>query len=191
MLTEFLVGAAGPKQFPAPGLPEIAFLGRSNVGKSSLLNRLVDEKKLAFTSSKPGCTQQLNFFRIDKKYIFVDLPGYGYARVSKTERAAWRQLIESYLLDRPTLSLCLLLIDARHGWLEMDSELRLWLEFQNRPYQVVATKFDKLKKQSEIHHALVALKAPEASMGLVPFSAVTGQGVREIWQSIKTSSNRS
>ncbi len=191
MKTEFLLGAAAPGQFPAPGLPEIAFMGRSNVGKSSLLNRLVATQDLAFTSSKPGCTQQLNFFRVDRKYVFVDLPGYGYARVSKTERAAWRKLIESYLLDRPSLSLCLLLIDARHGWMDTDLELRQWLEYHERPYQVVATKFDKLKKQSEIHHAMVSLKAPESSMGLVPFSAVTGQGVREIWQAIKTSNNRS
>lgn len=191
MQTEFLLGAASPAQFPAPGLPEIAFLGRSNVGKSSLLNRLTATKDLAFISSKPGCTQQLNFFRVDKKYTFVDLPGYGYARVSKTERAGWRKLIESYLLERDNLSLCLLLIDSRHGWMEMDLELSRWLEYHKRPYQVVATKFDKIKKQSEIHHALATLKAPEASMGLVPFSAVTGQGVREIWQTIKTISTRS
>src|SRR5579864_3525729 len=112
MVSEFVTSSASPDQFPADGLPEVAFLGRSNVGKSSLINALVGRSGLAFTSSTPGRTQTINFYRIDGKLNFVDLPGYGYARVPREVTAQWKGLIESYLLNREPLALCVLILDA-------------------------------------------------------------------------------
>jgi GTP-binding protein len=182
----FIISAVRPEQFPPEndGLPEIAFLGRSNVGKSSLLNRLVGEGKLAFTSSRPGRTQAINFYHVDGGYRFVDLPGYGYAEVPLEEKRKWRELIEQYLGARNDLKLCLLLLDARRGWMDMDLELKDWLEAQGRPYRVVATKFDKLKSQKERHHGLAAIRAHYPDAEPLLFSAVTGRGAREIWQAI-------
>ena len=133
---------------------EVAFLGRSNVGKSSLLNSLVKQPGLAFTSARPGCTQLINFYRIDDDLHFVDLPGYGYARVSLDERARWKGLIESYLLARRALALSFLILDARRGWMDMDLELKAWLEFHNRRYQVIVTKIDKLKSNNQLKAGL-------------------------------------
>ena len=185
MQAEFIISAAWPEQFPQEGLPEVAFLGRSNVGKSSLLNSLVSQKGLAYTSARPGCTQTINFYNVDSKLRFVDLPGYGYAKVPKGFKDAWRELIDSYLSKRNSLELCFIVIDARRGWMEMDLELRDWLEFHGRPYEVVVTKIDKLKSQSERHRGLAAFREQSNGRMPMPFSAVTGQGVREIWQSIQ------
>ena len=184
MVARYIISAARPEQFPEGERPEFAFLGRSNVGKSSLLNHLVDQTGLAFTSQRPGCTQTINFYQVGVKYQFADLPGYGYARGPKGHLDEWKKLIEAYLLTRKQLQLCFLLVDARRGWMDKDLELREWLEFQGRPYQVVATKVDKLKSQSERHHALTALKKGLPNQEPVLFSAITGQGVREIWQTI-------
>jgi len=180
---EHVISAARPEQFPSESLPEIAFLGRSNVGKSSLLNCLTGKKGLAFTSSKPGCTQLINFFRINGEMYFVDLPGYGYARVPLEVKARWKSLIESYLLNRSSLKTAVVLLDSRRGWMETDLELKNWLEFQNIPYVVVATKFDKLN-QKEQHRSLTSISQEISGGELFPFSAVTGRGVREIWQAI-------
>src|SRR5258708_23776565 len=173
MKAEFVISAVNPEQFPADGLPEIAFLGRSNVGKSSLLNCLVGTPGLARTSSRPGCTQAVQFYRVTgspapleergalkagKKFYLVDLPGYVYARVSRQQLAEWKKLVESYLLERKTLALSMLVLDSRRGWMEPDLELRRWLEHFGRPYVVVATKFDKLKTQRERHQGVVALR---------------------------------
>ncbi len=188
-VSEFLLSASGPEQFPRQELPEIAFLGRSNVGKSSLINALVGQKSLAFTSSKPGCTQTINFYRVAGRFQFVDLPGYGYAQVSKERTHEWKKLIESYLLERQVLELCILLLDARRGWTEKDLDLKSWLEIQGRPSLVVATKMDKLKNQSEMQQSLKALRSAGGEVMLC--SAVTGRGVREIWQAItKAASSR-
>jgi GTP-binding protein len=184
MLTEFVTSAAAPGQFPAGGLPEIAFLGRSNVGKSSLLNALVGQKGLAFTSSTPGRTQTINFYRIDGRLHFVDLPGYGYARAPKQRVQEWKQLIESYLSERESLELAFLILDARRGWMENDLELKRWLEFQNRRYQVIATKLDKLKSKTEQERGLALIR--KEGVEPLPFSAITGRGVRELWQAIAT-----
>src|SRR5213593_3007897 len=119
----FVLSASGPEQFPKEQYPEIAFLGRSNVGKSSLINALVGRQKLAFTSNRPGCTQAINFYRIEDSYLFVDLPGYGYARVPEELRLEWKKLIESYLIERQALGLSILVLDARRGWMEPDLEL--------------------------------------------------------------------
>ena len=180
----FIISAVSPEQFPREDLPEFAFLGRSNVGKSSLLNALAAKEGLAKTSATPGRTQAINFFRIGENYQFVDLPGYGYARVPRAITNSWKSLIDAYLTDRRTLALCFLLIDARRGWMEKDLELRCWLESRNRRYMVVATKFDKLKSQKEKHSGLAQLRKHCAESELVPFSAVTGQGVKELWQTI-------
>jgi len=190
---ELIISAAEPRQFPSEphdGSVEIAFLGRSNVGKSSLLNSLVDQPGLAFTSARPGCTQLINFFRIGEYIRFVDLPGYGYARVSLEERAQWRTLIESYLLKRQSLALSFLLIDARRGWMDMDLELKAWLEFHNRRYQVIVTKIDKLKSNNQLIAGLAAIQKQMPDHQPVPFSAIDGRGVREIWQTISKIKNK-
>lgn len=182
----FIISAGKPEQFPAEPpngtLPEVAFLGRSNVGKSSLLNALVGQGKLAFTSSRPGCTQVINFFRIGTGLQLVDLPGYGFAKVPPNIAASWKQLIESYLLHRESLELCVMLIDARRGWMDADRELREWLEHRGRRYIVAVTKMDKLT-QSEQQKGLAAIRK-ESGGEIFPVSAVTGRGVRELWQTI-------
>ena len=167
--------------FPADRLPEIAFLGRSNVGKSSLLNALTGQRKLAFTSNTPGRTQTINFYRVDGTFYFVDFPGYGYARVPQAFLAEWKKLIEAYLENRETLRLSCLILDARRGWMDKDLDLKRWLDNQGRPYLVVATKVDKLN-QSELQRGLRAIR--QEGVEPLPFSALTGRGVREIWQAI-------
>lgn len=181
MRAEFVTSSASPEKHPADRLPEIAFLGRSNVGKSSLINALVGQKGLAFTSSTPGRTQTINFYRIDGALYFVDLPGYGYARVPKGVALEWKDLIEQYLQERESLKLSCVILDARRGWMDKDLVLKQWLEHHGRPYLVIATKTDKLN-QSELEHGLRAIRkeGPEP----LPFSAVNGRGVREIWQAI-------
>jgi GTP-binding protein len=186
MDAEFVVSAARPDQFPADSLPEIAFLGRSNVGKSSLLNCLTGHKGLAFTSAKPGCTQLVNFYRVGGQFQFVDLPGYGYARVPKQITAQWKELIEQYLLRRNSLQLCFVILDARRGWMEKDLELKQWLEFHNRRYLVIATKTDKLKSYNDQRQGLAAIRSQSPQTEPLPFSAVSCRGAREIWQAIKT-----
>ncbi len=182
MHAEFVASSAGPEQFPADGLPEIALLGRSNVGKSSLINTLTGRKGLAFTSSTPGRTQTINFYRIDGTFYLVDLPGYGYARASKDRTLEWKQQIETYLRERRSLSFCVLILDVRRGWMPHDRDLRRWLEYYRRQYLVVATKMDKLKHRSEQERGLALIRQEEVEP--LPFSAVTGRGVREIWQAI-------
>src|SRR5262249_33102403 len=137
---------------------EIAFLGRSNVGKSSLINALAGQKGLAFTSNKPGCTQAINFYRVGGEYHFADLPGYGYARVAEYRRLEWKKLIDSYLLERQALDLCIVVLDARRGWMASDLDLTRWLEIHRKPYLVVATKMDKLRNQSEAQQSCARLR---------------------------------
>ncbi len=190
MRAEFIISAALPGQFPPEDLPEFAFLGRSNVGKSSLLNCLLRERDLARTSSKPGCTQVINFFRVDGALQFVDLPGYGYAKVPRGRKDQWKELIEAYLINRQTLVLCFLLLDSRRGWMDKDLELKEWLEFHGRRFLVIATKFDKLKNQRERQQSLAAIRRHLPNGEPVLFSAVTGQGASEIWQAIRKTRNK-
>jgi GTP-binding protein len=194
LAAKLVTSAAHSEQFPREAQSddcfEIAFLGRSNVGKSSLLNRLAHQPGLAFTSSRPGCTRLINFFDIDTEVRFVDLPGYGYAQVPLEERANWKRLIESYLKERRSLALSFLILDARRGWMDMDLELKAWLEFHNRRYQVIATKIDKLKSNNQLKAGLDVIQREIPDRQLIPFSAVDGRGVREIWQTISKIKNK-
>jgi GTP-binding protein len=180
---EFLTSAATPRQFPPESLPEFAFLGRSNVGKSSLLNCLVGRRNLAHVSSTPGRTQTINFYRVGQRFLLVDLPGYGYAKVPPSYAASWKELANAYLLERTSLELALLLVDARRGWMEPDRQLRFYLEHHRRPYVVVATKVDKLNRKEE-SQSMNGLRAETPGAAILPFSALSGRGVREIWQTI-------
>ncbi|MDX2151245.1 MAG: ribosome biogenesis GTP-binding protein YihA/YsxC [Bryobacteraceae bacterium] len=185
---ELIKSAAKPEHFPPAHMPEIAFLGRSNVGKSTLLNTLTGNGKLAFTSSTPGRTQVINFYRVDGRYVFVDLPGYGYARAPRAVSEGWKRTIDAYLTERPTLALSVILLDARRGWMETDLELKRWLEAHQRRYLVVATKVDKLNRKEEVQ-GLAAIRKELAGGEPVAFSAKTGRGVRELWQVISKTQN--
>ena len=143
---EFILSASSPWQFPTPTLPEIAFAGRSNVGKSTLINSLLNRKKLVKTSSTPGKTQLINFFNINDKFHFVDLPGYGFAKVPENVRKQWQRLIESYLQERESLRNVVLIVDSRHGPTKQDRQLKEWLDYYERPVLIVASKVDKLKR---------------------------------------------
>ena len=156
-------------------------MGRSNVGKSSLINALLGQKGLAFTSNTPGRTQTINFYRVDGAYFFVDLPGYGYARVPLECAAEWKKLIEEYLRNRATLKLSCLILDSRRGWMDKDLDLKHWLEYHGREFLVIATKIDKLN-QSEQERGFRAIR--KEGVEPLPFSALNGRGVREIWQAI-------
>lgn len=186
---EFLLSATRPDHFPPPGLPEIAFLGRSNVGKSTLLNTLTGRPRLAFSSSTPGRTQSVNFFRVDDRFLFVDLPGYGYAKAPVAVVNSWKGVIDSYLRERTTLALCVLLVDARRAWMDPDLQLKDWLDYHQRPYLVVATKVDKLN-QKEKNLSQKAFRNHYPDGDLIWFSGPTGQGVKEIWQAIWKTQNR-
>jgi len=167
--------------FPAGQLPEVAFLGRSNVGKSSLINALTGRDGLAFTSGTPGRTQTINFYRIGGAFFFVDLPGYGYARAPRRLALEWKNLCEIYLRTRETLKLSFLTLDSRRGWMEGDLQLKRRLESLGRQYLVIATKFDKLN-QSAQERGLRAIR--REGVEPLPFSALTGRGVRETRQAI-------
>lgn len=149
---EFIISAVQPHQYPSDALPEIALAGRSNVGKSSLINKLILRKNLARTSSQPGKTQQLNYYRINEALYFVDFPGYGYAKVSKTEREAWGKMIERYLQNREELKLVLLVIDIRHDPSKDDVLMFNWLKHFGIPMCIVCTKADKIPKSKWDKH---------------------------------------
>lgn len=186
-MPRFIISAARPDQFPPETGIEIAFLGRSNVGKSSLLNALMgsgaEKASLAKTSATPGCTQWINFYQTGDGLRFADLPGYGFAKVPKEIANSWKRLIDRYLIGRESLRLSVIVLDARRGWMEKDVELRDWLEHNGRPYIVAATKMDKLKSQKERHQSLKNLRSGYAGE-IFECSAVTGRGVREICQAI-------
>ena len=185
---ELLTSAADPSGFPKPGPPEIAFLGRSNVGKSSLLNKLVGRRALARTSSTPGKTRLLNWFAIERggrELWFVDLPGYGYAKVSKSERADWKRWIESYLDQRPTLRLAVLLQDLRRDPGEDEELLLAWLAERRVPALVALTKCDKLAPMRRAARVRELEHAPAlGGANVVATSAETGLGIPELWSAI-------
>ncbi len=180
---EFVISAAEPHQLPQDALPEIALAGRSNVGKSSLINRLLQRKSLARTSSQPGKTQTLNYYRINEQLYFVDFPGYGYAKVSKVQRQKWGQLIEAYLREREPLRLVLLIVDLRHPPTEDDCLMYDWMRHYAIPCQVVVTKADKLPRSKWAKHIRIArdtLGMPEGQQPLL-FSSISGLGREELW----------
>ena len=186
--TQFLLSALSPAQFPAPGLPEIAFLGRSNVGKSSLLNALVGEKA-AKVSSTPGRTRAINFFLLldqaqKTAMRFADLPGYGYAKISKSISAEWPKFIEPYLAERDGLRLCVCLVDSNVPPQPRDSQLFDWLRHAGRSFVVVATKIDRLSGNERTRN-LAALKKGLELDGILPVSAKTGAGIKELWTRIE------
>jgi GTP-binding protein len=175
-----------PEQYPKHKLPEIALVGRSNVGKSSLINALVNRKNLARESATPGKTRGLNFYKIDQQLYFVDLPGYGYAKVSKAEREFWGRMIETYLITRNQLKLIIMLVDIRHTPSTDDQMMHQWIVSQNKPYLIVATKLDKISRgqiRKRLDDIRTTLELNEA--GPVPFSAETKQGKDEIWAHIR------
>lgn len=180
---EFILSAVKPDHFPNGREKEVAFIGRSNAGKSSLINKLTGQAKMAFTSSRPGCTRMINFYQYGQDLRLVDLPGYGYAAGPVEDKIAWKALIDAYLLHREQLSLSVMVLDARRGWTERDLQMKEWLEYQKREYLVVATKVDKLN-QKEYQRGIAALRKGMGGVDPIPFSAIDGRGVREIWQAI-------
>jgi len=189
---EFALSVASAAQLPRDDLPQVAFCGRSNVGKSSLINSLLNRRGLAKTSNTPGKTRLLNFFRITpsesihQPFYFVDLPGYGYAKVSQSEREEWRRLIESYLAKRPQLCGVIALIDSRHGPLESDLDLLAWLAHVRQRVVVAATKADKLsnKQRAERQREIVAALQHLPAFDLIFYSSITALGKKELWQQI-------
>ncbi len=182
------VSAVNPNQYPDTPFPDLAFAGRSNVGKSSFINKVLGRKSLARTSSKPGKTATINFYNIDDCLNFVDLPGYGYAKVSKEEKKKWSTMIETYLKSRPTLSQVILIVDSRHAPTENDAVMLNFIRAVCGRAVVVASKLDKLKN-SERDDALRRVISTLRLCGddiIIPFSAVTGEGADMFWDYVNT-----
>lgn len=179
----FVKSAFKETDWPRDPRPEIAFLGRSNVGKSSFINSLLGVRGLARTSSTPGRTQSLNFFLINEQFWFVDLPGYGYARAPKDVQAQWSAAANNYLAKRRQLVLSVHLIDARHEPAARDLQLHEWLTHHDKPFLVVATKADKLSR-NELARNLARARRALQTPAVLPYSAVTGGGRDVVWRSI-------
>jgi GTP-binding protein len=190
LTAEFIRSCAGPEQFLKGKLPEIAFIGRSNVGKSSLINSLLLRKGLAKVSRTPGKTRLVNLFRITSddpelsRFVVVDLPGYGYAKVSKALRAQWAPLIEQYLDESEQLRVVVVLVESR-VLSEQDSQTIAWLSSVGRPPVVVATKVDKLKMSERVGALRQLQEGLGVSEGVIPYSSVTGEGRDRLWAVLK------
>ena len=187
MDVSFLVSAFNQGQYPTPDRSEIAFAGRSNVGKSSLINVLVNRKSLARTSSKPGRTQSINFFSVGRRLYLVDLPGYGFARVPIKVKKSWQQMVESYLGTRSNLRAVVLILDIRRDLTEGDADLMKWLRHYGTPTILVLTKTDKLSRQQALKRASLIKNQTSEIFQVSPvlFSAKTRQGREEIWGEIE------
>ncbi|RMH72048.1 MAG: YihA family ribosome biogenesis GTP-binding protein [Gemmatimonadetes bacterium] len=182
---DFVISAASPAQFPKQGLPEIAFAGRSNVGKSSAINALLNRKRLAFTSSTPGRTQTLNFYRINNAFFFVDLPGYGYSKVSKAMRRQWVSLMNDYFSVREVLNGVVVVTDIRHPLSKLDIDFIQWVRSFSLPHVIVATKADKLSRhQIRQQHGQFQRQAVLPPDLVIPFSAKTRAGKTEVWKQL-------
>lgn len=180
---EFVISAVGPKQYPDDHLPEIALAGRSNVGKSSLINKLINRKNLARTSSKPGKTQTLNYYRINNDaFYFVDLPGYGFAQVSRSTKEQWGKFIDDYLAKRENLVGVIHLVDMRHPPSKDDVTMYQWLKHLQKDILVVATKCDKISKGQWQKHIKIIREGLNTDQGqeIIAFSAETGQGTEQV-----------
>lgn len=182
---EFVKSAFKESDWPTDSKPEIAFLGRSNVGKSSLINSLLLVRGLARTSNTPGRTQALNFFLINERFRFVDLPGFGYARVPKDIKSSWGDMVTGYLANRRQLVLSIHIVDSRHEPTKQDLQLHEWLEHSNKPQLIVATKSDKLSN-NEFRKNLEHIARVLEDEGVVAYSAKTGRGRDEVWRVIKS-----
>lgn len=184
---EIVISAVRPEQYPATQIPEIALAGRSNVGKSSFINTLINRKNLARTSSKPGKTQTLNFYLIEKVFHFVDVPGYGYAKVSKSEKAKWGQMIETYLTEREQLQAVISVVDARHEPSKDDIQMYQFLKYYDIPTIVVATKIDKIPRGKWNKHESMIKKALDfqSEDDFILFSAETKHGKEAAWAAIE------
>jgi len=193
---EFIRGAASLGQLPTGGLPEIALAGRSNVGKSSLLNRLANRKNLARTSRTPGKTRELNLYAVERKLILVDLPGYGFAKVPKKAKAQWGRLIEAYLNERDELAGIVHLVDARHRPTADDLQMHEWIKHFRVPALIAATKADKISKDKRRRsvRTIEEVLEPDSETPVVLFSAQSGEGVkgvlRWIWSVVESSADR-
>lgn len=180
---EFVKSAFDERHWTDDPLAEIAFLGRSNVGKSSLINSLLNRRTLARTSNTPGRTQSINFFLINDLFYFVDLPGYGYAKVSKTMRGDWGRMAEDYLSKRINLVLCVQLVDSRHPPTALDKQLQEWLIFNKKPHLIAATKTDKLSSNKLRQNLkIIGREFPESLV--LPYSSETGNGKDVLWEEI-------
>ncbi|HWI46858.1 MAG TPA: ribosome biogenesis GTP-binding protein YihA/YsxC [Rummeliibacillus sp.] len=184
---EMVISAVRPAQYPEDGLPEFALAGRSNVGKSSFINRMIGRKSMARISSKPGKTQTLNFYKIEEQLFFVDVPGYGYAKVSKTEREAWGKMIEQYITGRGVLKAVVQIIDIRHEPTDDDCMMYDFLKHYNIPTIVVATKADKIKKGNYAKHIKMVKDVLDMAPNdpIILFSSEKGMGMEQAWEEIE------
>ncbi|GAA5416259.1 putative GTP-binding protein EngB [Paraliobacillus ryukyuensis] len=185
---ELVISAVSQKQYPAVSMPEIALAGRSNVGKSSFINKIINRKALARTSSKPGKTQTLNFYNINDVLHFVDVPGYGYAKVSKKERESWGKMMEEYFSTREQLKATALIVDIRHEPTNDDVAMYEFLKHFDIPVIIIATKLDKIKKSQVSKHVKRVKETLEIKPEdqVIPFSAETAQGKEEAWKAIQS-----
>ncbi|CAM3146480.1 ribosome biogenesis GTP-binding protein YihA/YsxC [Sporolactobacillus spathodeae] len=184
---EYIISAVGPAQYPNDGMPEIALAGRSNVGKSSFINKLLNRRNLVRTSEKPGKTQKLNYFRINDAFYFVDVPGYGYAKVSKKEKASWGHMLEKYFAERDMLHAVVHLVDLRHPPSKEDIQMHEFLEYFEHPIITIATKADKIGRNSYHKNGQIIAR----DLGLRPdepliyFSSLSGLGKDEAWKELE------
>lgn len=190
---ELIISAVSRKQYPKGGYPEFVFAGRSNVGKSSFINKLCNRNKLARTSANPGKTATLNFYQIENQLYFVDLPGYGYAKVSWSERQKWADMINEYLETSPHLASVFLLVDSRHKPTEDDCMMMNWIRSAGLAYKVIATKTDKISKKAAEESRKIIMERLEIDdpEDIILFSSKTGVGKEEVWHYIDTLAERS
>lgn len=172
------------EQFPATGLPEIAFVGRSNVGKSSLINSMINRKALARTSQNPGKTRTINFYNVESLLYFVDLPGYGYAKISRSESEKWGKMIEGYLKKREQLKAVVLLVDIRHTPSVLDIQMFEWLSYYGKRIIIAATKADKLNR-SQLQKSVKAIRDELGASEVIPYSSESKLGKQELWEIIE------
>jgi GTP-binding protein len=184
---DFVLSAKEPQHYPPEGIAEVAFAGRSNVGKSSLINTLLNRKRLARTSTTPGRTQEINFFRVNDRFFFVDLPGYGYAKVPEAIRRQWRPMVETYLRDRQALRLVVVILDVRRDPSPEDTQLMGWLLFYSIKYIIVLTKTDKLSSNELARRRRVLDEILQSSLNptVFTFSAKTGAGKEPVLREIE------